>query len=44
MIFNLFQKIQTYETKVMSSHLLIKAKTTQKVLEQAADIAHDIEG
>lgn len=43
MIFNLFQKVQTYETKVMSSHLLIKAKASEKILHQAADMAHDIE-
>ena len=43
MIFNLFQKLRTYETEVMSSHLLIKAKASQKILLAAADIAHDIE-
>lgn len=43
MIFNLFQKLRTYETEVMSSHLLIKAKASQKTLLVAADIAHDIE-
>lgn len=43
MIFNLFQKENTYETKVMSSHLLIKAKASDKILLEAADIAHDIE-
>lgn len=43
MIFNFFQKLNSYETKVMSSHLLIKAKAPQKLLLQAADIAHDIE-
>jgi len=43
MIFNFLQKIHSYETKVMSSHLLIKAKAPEKILLQAADIAHDIE-
>jgi len=43
MIFNLFQKLRTYETKVMSSHLLIKAKASEQLLLDAADIAHDIE-
>jgi len=43
MIFNLFQKLRSYETKVMSSHLLIKAKASEKLLLDAANIAHDIE-
>jgi len=43
MIFKLFQKLRTYETEVMSSHLLIKAKAPEQLLLDAADIAHDIE-
>jgi len=43
MLFKFFQKIRTYETEVMSSHLLIKAKASDKLLQQAAQIAHDIE-
>jgi len=43
MIFNFFQKIRTYETEVMSSHLLIKAKCSEKLLKEATQIAHDIE-
>jgi len=43
MLFKFFQKVRTYETEVMSSHLLIKAKASDKLLEQAAQISHDIE-
>jgi len=43
MIFNFFSKLHTYETQVMSSHLLIKAKAPQETLIEAAKIAHTIE-
>jgi len=43
MIFNLFSKLRQYETKVMSTHLLIKAKASDELLFKAAGIAHDIE-
>ena len=43
MIFNLFSKIETYEGEIMSSHLLIKAKTSSKILLQAVAIAKEIE-
>jgi len=43
MIFNFFEKLRQYETKVMSTHLLIKAKASEQLLFKAAQIAHDIE-
>ncbi len=43
MIFNLFRSIQTYECKVMSTHLLIKARAPRELLAEAAQIVHDLE-
>ena len=43
MIFNFFAQLRQYETKVMSTQLLIKAKASEKLLFEAAQIAHEIE-
>ena len=43
MLFNFLTKLRQYETKVMSTQLLIKAKASEKLLFDASVIAHEIE-